>query len=266
MRDWKEKLKRWIETLSARASNPALFLAAAVILSASHLLESRLRARAASLGPVLRTVAESREGLREMEEEYRPLTELRVHDVNQLKGGILKLTQSRKQVFEAGLSLEEEKRVLEKQWEIMSTYLQLDEDARKIHLMRGDQSLESYSVSVSTPRAFGGVAEPIPNIVQITSKERFAYPERGSYQEAGGQLVWTPPQVGTSVRANALGEFVTFTNGPLILHGPPRKPEEHAAFPHYCLELSLATARKLFLNTFIGTRVVLKPQKPARQD
>ena len=72
-----------------------------------------------------------------------------------------------------------------------------------------------------------------------------------------GQLQWTPPQVGTSVRARALGEFVMFTNSKLILHGPPISEEDHARFPHICLGLDRETARKLYHSSFIGTRIQL---------
>ena len=50
-----------------------------------------------------------------------------------------------------------------------------------------------------------------------------------------------------------------FTRGSLILHGPPKKEAEHKAFAHYCLGLSLKVARRLYENSYIGTRIVIKP-------
>ena len=70
-------------------------------------------------------------------------------------------------------------------------------------------------------------------------------------------LTWNPPQVGQSVRSNALGEFVIFTNSNLIIHGPFKKAEEHDAYPHACVGLSLRDARRLYRGSFIGNRVSL---------
>jgi hypothetical protein len=62
--------------------------------------------------------------------------------------------------------------------------------------------------------------------------------------------------VGTSVRSNALGEYVLFTNSKLVLHGPPRNAADHEAFPHLCLGLSLDAARNLYRHSFIGTKIL----------
>ena len=106
--------------------------------------------------------------------------------------------------------------------------------------------------------AFGGEKGHMPSPARIVSKERFAHPERAKLEESGGSLEWSPPQVGTSVRANALGEHVMFTSGPLILHGPPRKKAEHDSFPHLCLGLSARAAQKLYAQSFIGTKIAYK--------
>jgi hypothetical protein len=173
------------------------------------------------------------------------------------KSGLPKLAESRRQIYEGGLQLQEEKRLLEKQLEIMTTYLLIDELANKVHVMRGEQALETFPLDEGAPRAYGG-ARAAPGLSAIVSKERYAHPERPKSDQVGKQLNWEPPQVGESARANALGEFVVFTRGPLILHGPPKNAAEHAAFPHVCLELPLAVARRLYNETYIGTKIMLK--------
>jgi hypothetical protein len=142
----------------------------------------------------------------------------------------------------------------------MTTYLLIDLPERKIHLMRGDQSLKSFALSYSSA-ALGGISQQLPQTLWIVSKERFAHTERGVSEQKDGKLQYEPPQVGTSVRANALGEFVMFFTGGLILHGPAKRLADHKAFPHYCAGLSLGAAKKLYLETFIGTKLVFK-KKP----
>jgi hypothetical protein len=201
------------------------------------------------------TLEESSEAL----SENQGLRDERLRDVAKFKDELGKLTQSRRSLYEGGLQLQEEKRLLDKQLEVMTTYLLVDEEEHKISLMRGEQALETYPFSPIDPRAEGGEVRMLPPLTTIVSKERFAHPERGkSEQGPDGQLQWEPPQVGTSVRANALGEYVLFTKGPLILHGPPKKEEEHGAFPHWCLGLSLKVARRLYQQTFIGTKILVK--------
>ena len=106
-------------------------------------------------------------------------------------------------------------------------------------------------------RPVGGEKRALPAGAVIISKERFASTERPRFEQAGGQLQWDPPQVGTSVRANALGEFVLFTKEGLVLHGPPLKKAEHEAYPHLCLSLPLAAARRLYAQSFVGTKILL---------
>ncbi len=99
---------------------------------------------------------------------------------------------------------------------------------------------------------------PCRSIAVIVSKERFAHAERGKSEVTGGRLDWEPPQVGTSARARALGENVLFTREGLIIHGPPLDKAEHESYPHLCLTLPAATARRLYDRSFIGTRVLIK--------
>jgi hypothetical protein len=191
-------------------------------------------------------------------DQARSLRDLRRRDLAGFKAGLPGAAQSRRAVYEAGLGLQEEKRLLEKQWEIISTYVQVDAAERKVHIMRGDQSLESFPLLYEGPTLLGGETRNLPAVVEIVSKERFAHPERGKSETVNGKLEWTPPQVGSSVRANALGEYVIFTRGPLVLHGPPRLEEDHRKFPHACLGLSLRAARRLFEQTYIGTKIYVK--------
>jgi len=190
------------------------------------------------------------------------LKSLKQQDVSRFKQGLSGLVQSKRSLYEAGLSLQEEKRLLEKQWEIMTTYLVLDQQSERVLLMEGDQVQKSLPVTYFPPRAFGNLNRAWPAITRIISKERFAHPERGKAEIVDGKLQWNPPQVGSSVRSNALGEFVMFTQSGLILHGPPKKEEEHQAFPHICLGLSLSQARELYRKSFIGTKIVTESVKP----
>lgn len=203
-------------------------------------------------------LAESAEALA----ESRAWVELKAGDLVAYKEDLSRLTRTRREAYESGLQLQEEKRLLEKLWEIRTTTLLVDEEGRKLHVMRGEQSLESYPFSYVPPQSFGPeTREPLWPTV-IVSKERFAHPERPKSEQVGGELKWEPPQVGASVRANALGEYVMFGKGPLILHGPPSKPEEHKAFSHLCLGLALPAARRLYRASHIGTKVTFKAVSP----
>src|SRR5437879_5836227 len=141
---------------------------------------------------------------------------LKTTDLEQMKAGLGGHARSEKSLFESGLSLQEERRLLEKQLEIMTTYLFVNPALQRVFLMRAEQPLQSYLISYIPLQAFGGAQASLPSTVRIVSKERFANPERGTSEEINGVLQWVPPQVGTSVRSKALGEFVIFTNSPLI--------------------------------------------------
>lgn len=184
------------------------------------------------------------------------MRELKDADMAKFKSGFTDLALSQKTVYESGLSLQEERRSLEKQLEIMTTYLVINPDLQRVFLMRNGQPLQGFLISYIPPRAFGGVSDTLPRTVRIVSKERFAHPERGHSEEVNGRLQWAPPQVGTSVRSNALGEYVMFTNSKLIIHGPPLNAEDHEKYPHICLGLDLAAAKKLYRGAFIGTKIV----------
>lgn len=232
------------------------------LLVAMHGLRTWLWNHALVAGRSMSSIEEELEALSVEAEQARTLRDLKLQDLERFKAGLPGAAESRRALYEAGLSLQEEKRLLEKQWEIVSTYILIDEGTQKAHLMRGDQSLESYPIAYPAARVFGPQALAVPSVAAIISKERFAHPERGQSEEVDGKFQWVPPQVGTSVRANALGEFVMFATGKLILHGPPKRESEHEMFPHLCVGLSLRSAQRLYKGGFIGARIYIKAAAP----
>ena len=190
--------------------------------------------------------------------ERQAVRDLVARDLAMTKKNAASLSVSRRALFEGGLALAEEKRLLEKQWEIMTTYLLVDVAGDRVQIMRGEQTFETLPLRGGIPRAVGGDTKPLPRLATIVSKERYAHAERGKSEVTGGRLDWEPPQVGTSARARALGEHVLFTAEGLIVHGPPLDKVEHEAYPHLCLTLPAPTARRLYERSFIGTRILLK--------
>jgi hypothetical protein len=246
-----------LQKLFSRASPLLLTVCALAVLAGLYAaprwldpLESKERIFQRSLTRTLDQTAAAREHIDSLEM-------LKTADLERLKAGLSGSAQSQKSLFESGLSLQEERRLLEKQLEIMTTTLLINPALQRVFLMRAEQPLQSYLISYLPLRSFGGAPAVLPSTVRIVSKERFAHPERGKSEEVNGTLQWTPPQVGTSVRSNALGEFVIFTNSALILHGPPVNAEDHERFPHICLGLDQEAARKLYRGSYIGTRINL---------
>lgn len=190
--------------------------------------------------------------------ERQALRDLVARDLAATKKNAASLSVSRRALFEGELALSEEKRLLEKQWEIMTTYLLVDAANDRVQVMRGEQAFETWPLNRAVPHAVGGEKKALPKLATIVSKERYAHAERGKSDVAGGRLDWEPPQVGTSARARALGENVLFTREGLVIHGPPLDKGEHEGYPHLCLTLPAATARRLYERSFIGTRVMIK--------
>lgn len=250
----------WLRRLDRRVSVPALLAVALLILAAAWLLEAWLKAGAGAAASEREAVAAS---LEEMENEISArsaLRDLALRHLDRAKISAASLSRSRRVLFEGGLAVSEEKRLLEKQWEIMTTFLLVEPASDRVQIMRGEQALEGVPLGGALPRAVGGDKRPMPRVAAIVSKERFAAPERGKSDQIDGQLLWEPPQVGSSSRARALGEHVMFTKEGLILHGPPLDRAEHDSFAHLCLGLPAPTARKLYAKSFIGTKVRLDPQ------
>lgn len=253
-------LETQLRALDRRVGAMGLAAAGAAVLAGLWLMGRWVAAHASLAADERVALSVAREDLDLDLAERQALSALVSRDFARAKASAATLSRARKALFEGGLALSEEKRLLEKQLEIMSLWIRLDEEADKVHLVRGDQTAESLLLAGARPRAAGGETRPLPRSATIVSKERFASTERPKSDQAGGVLQWEPPQVGTSVRASALGEFVLFTKEGLILHGPPLKEAEHEAFPHLCLALPRAAASRLYAQTFIGTKILLAPQ------
>ncbi len=256
-------LSTWMRRLDRRVPWPALLAAGALVLFGMWELESWLRAQTALAYPVLQSVGAAREDLDAEVAERQSLKDLVASNLERAKLNAANLSRSRRVLFEGGLALAEEKRLLEKQWEIMTTYVLVDPASDRVQIMHGDQIDELLPLGGQRERAVGGEKAVLPLKATIISKERYAHVERGKSEQTDGKLDWEPPQVGTSSRARALGEDVLFTREGLIIHGPPLDKKEHEAYPHLCLTLPLSTARKLYARTFIGTVVVIKPETAA---
>lgn len=255
-----ENLDALLRRLDRRVSGAALFATGAFLLAANWMAGSWLEAHGEAARDERVAAAVAREDLDLELGERAALRDLVARDLERAKASASKLTRSRRVLFEGGLALTEEKRLLEKQWEIMTTFLLLDEGADKVSVMRGEQAFESWPLGGVRARVVAGEKRSLPkDPVAIYSKERFAHPERGVSEQKDGQLRWEPPQVGESVRANALGEFVMFARGGLVVHGPPLKSPEHEAFPHLCLSLPRLLAARLYSRSFVGTKVWRKP-------
>lgn len=194
---------------------------------------------------------------------WQPLRELKKQDLWSFKSGLQTTAADKKTFYQMGIDLHEEKRLLDKQWDIIVTSLIFDSTSQALILEKDDVPIERVFVAESSPLIFQSTVPTNPPLTvpakcRITSKERFAHPERGSAVMMDGVLQWTPPQVGNSVRSNALGEYVIFTNSALILHGPPKNAASHEAYPHACLTLSLKDAKNLYQKTYIGTIIQLR--------
>ncbi|MFI5347221.1 MAG: hypothetical protein ACHQ51_12680 [Elusimicrobiota bacterium] len=247
-----------LRRLDRRATAPLLLAAGGLILAALWMTQSWLTAHARLAAAQHEAAVAALDDLDLELSERQALRDVVSHDLSRAKRNAADLSRSRRALFEGGLALSEEKRLLEKQWEIMTTYLLVDLKNDRVQVMRGEQAYETWPLAGARPRAAGGDTKPLPKIATIVTKERYAHPERGKSEQVGGRLDWEPPQVGTSVRASALGENVMFTKEGLILHGPPLKQAEHEAYPHLCLTLPAATARRLFARSFVGTRVMIQ--------
>jgi len=255
-------LSSTLRRLDRRVGWPVLLAVGALILVGMYELEAWTRAHEVLLAEDIAQSAAAREDLETEIADRQSLADLVASNLERAKKNAATLSRSRRVLFEGGLALAEEKRLLEKQWEIMTTYVLVDAAADRVQIMQGDQILQSLPLGGGGARAVGGEKRALPRRATIISKERFAHPERGKSEQIAGRLDWEPPQVGTSARARALGENVLFTREGLVIHGPPLDKKEHEAYAHLCLTLPLATARALYARTFIGTQVVLNSGAP----
>lgn len=246
-----------LRRLDRRATAPLLLAAGVFVLSGLWMLQSWVSAHARLAAAEHEAAVVAIDDMDLELAERQALRDLVTRDLSRAKKNAASLSRSRRVLFEGGLALSEEKRLLEKQWEIMTTYLLVDLKNDRVQVMRGEQAFETWPLGGARPHAVGGDMKPLARVATIVTKERYAHPERGKSEQVGGRLDWEPPQVGSSVRASALGENVMFTKEGLILHGPPLKVAEHEAYPHLCLSLPAATARRLYARSFVGTRVMI---------
>jgi hypothetical protein len=249
---------RLLRRLDRRVPSWALLAAGLLVLGSFWVLESWMTARARLAEADAEAAGVALDDLGQETSERQALHDLVARDLAGAKRNAAAASRSQRVLFEGGLAISEEKRLLEKQWEIMTTYLLVDLPGDRVQVMRGEQAYETRPLAGARPGSVGGDMHPLPKLATIVSKERFAHVERAKSDVADGRLDWDPPQVGTSARARALGENVLFTREGLILHGPPLDKAEHDRYPHLCLSLPAATARLLYERSFIGTRVLIK--------
>jgi len=192
-------------------------------------------------------------------ESISNLNALKASDLEKMKAAMVGLAQKQKKYYEERLALSEERRQLEKQLELLDTYLVIDSFTDKIKVMRGDQVVKDFPFeSLSCwGDVLRGTTPKTPRAAQVTSKEFYAHPERGEVKIQDGKLAWTPPQIGDVSRSDALGRTVVFTNTPLILHAPPQKRPAHDSFPHCCLNMKAPMAKKVYDALYIGTRIIV---------
>ena len=78
-------------------------------------------------------------------EELRALKELKLEDAARYRKELKGLAKSSKAVYDTGVSLQEEKRLLEKQLEIMTTYLEINEGTVSVNkrVCNADRSRDS---------------------------------------------------------------------------------------------------------------------------
>ncbi|MCR4294959.1 MAG: hypothetical protein NUW21_05450 [Elusimicrobia bacterium] len=252
-----ESLEAGLRSLDRRVGALGLAAAGAAVLAGLWLAGRWVSAHVERAAGERAALAVAREDLELDLAERQALNALVSRDFARAKASAATLSRARKALFERGLALSEEKRLLEGQLEIMTFWIQVDENTDRLHLMSGDQIVESRLLEGARARSVGAPSRPLPRAAALIRQERFAATERPKSAQVGGLLQWAPPQAGTSVRANALGEFVLFTKEGLVLHGPPLKAPEHEAFPHLCLSLPRAVAARLYTRSFVGTKILL---------
>lgn len=236
-------------------ANPGIVLAAGILLLLGLAGLNKLADDSTADAEAELTLLKNKsEAVEEALAEARSLKNMKEQEMAFFTSGLSTVAQAKKALYESGLSLQEEKRLLEKQLEIMTTSVRVDLGSNKISLMREGNSLKDFKILFTSTQPVTD-AQIKSHSLRVTSKERFAHPERGKAEEKDGVLTWVPPQVGESTRSNALGEYVLFTNSNIIIHGPFKKEPEHAAYPHACLGLSREDAAKLYRGSFIGNRI-----------
>ncbi|MFA6003019.1 MAG: L,D-transpeptidase [Elusimicrobiota bacterium] len=186
------------------------------------------------------------------------LNTLKAEDIEQMKSAMVGLAKKQKKYYEDRLALSEERRQLEKQLDLIETHLLVDPALGRLKIMRADQAVKEYPFSGMVYLGGPSPSKPLRTAF-ITAKEYFAHPQRGDVKIQDGKIVWTPPQIGNVSRSDALGQYVVFTSTSLILHAPSTAQAAHAAYPHWCLPMTVATAKKIYDAVYIGTRISVAP-------
>ncbi len=248
-------LKRLIASAVQGNSSAAYWLAPAALLllnAAAYRQLARLEDRLRSLEDTRRQAAAYAADLRSERDQKAKTSAI-------AKSSATSRVQSGRTLYEAGLGQQEEKRLLEKVLDIISTYLEVDQQSGRINLSRGDQVIKSFTISPLTLLSIGVKQLTPPGLCRITAKERYAAPERGKAEKTENGLKWDPPQDGGTLRDKALGEYVIFTDSPLVFHAPVKDAAAHAAYPHLCAGLTLYSAKALYDKVFIGNKILIKP-------
>lgn len=193
-------------------------------------------------------------------EDAIQLNRLKARDIKALRSVLSTEALARKTYTEQRFALAEEKRQLEKQWDLLTIYLMFDPNEGKLHIMRGDQALRTFPAG---PVTCSSGTFKLDKIYAVSSKERFPHPERGKVEFVEGQLKWIPPQQSAD-RSAALGEHVLFTNGPLILHAPSKDPTQHDAYPHCCMGIGAPAAGRIYSEVFVGSKLQSLPQRGSK--
>lgn len=190
---------------------------------------------------------------------------LRARDVESTKKAMTGLARKQKSYYEERLALAEERRSLEKQLELLETRFLVADG--KLKAVRAERVSQEFALAgPATCWAEEGAPSVVaPAAAQVTAKEFYAHPERGRVEMKDGALIWTPPQVGTVSRQEGLGQYVLFTNTPLVLHLPPRDKAAHESYAHCCLPLDKKSAKSAYDAVFIGARLAVQgePAQPA---
>lgn len=221
-----------------------------------------------SLTGEMRRMAPHHERVNAALETADSLYQLRARDVRSTKSAMTGLARKQKTYYEERLALAEERRLLEKQLELLETRFTVAD--AKLKAVRAERVAQEFSLA-GPPACWGGPDAPpaLPAAAHVTAKEFYAHPERGKVEMKDGALIWTPPQVGTVSRQEGLGQYVLFTNTPLVIHVPPRNKAAHESYAHCCLPLDKKSAKSAYDAVFIGARLALQgepapPPPPAQ--
>jgi hypothetical protein len=234
-----------------------LGLAALCVLLALHAAFSKWRE---NLTAELRRLAPHLERVSGALETADSLYTLRARDVRSTKKAMTGLARKQKTYYEERLALAEERRLLEKQLELLETrFVAADGKLKAVRAERVSQEFGLAGQATCWAEE-GAPSVVVPASAQVTAKEFYAHPERGKVEMKDGTLIWTPPQVGTVSRQEGLGQYVLFTNTSLVVHLPPRDKVAHESYAHCCLPLDKKTAKSAYDAVFIGARLALQAE------